>query len=86
MVIVPGVPPFSGGSATHSTSHPSSRRLSKDDAGVVQVHVGGAHCWPASIPASATPHGELQARRGRVAGGIGDPGALDERAVDGPGG
>lgn len=86
MLIVPGVPPFSSGSTAHSTSHPSRRRLSKDDAGVVQVHVGRAHCWPASIPASTASDCEPQARSGRVAGGGGDPGALDERAVDGPGG
>lgn len=86
MVIVPGVHPFSCRAAAHSTSHPSRRRLSEYDAGVVQVHGGGAHRWPASVPASTTPDGKLQARRGRVAGGGGGPRALDERAVDGPGG
>lgn len=84
MVIVPGVPPFSA-RAAHTTSHPRCRRLSEDDAGVVQVHGGGIHRLPASV-STATSDGKLQARRGRVAGGSGRPGALDERAVDGPGG
>lgn len=82
MVIVPGVPPFSA-RAAHSTSHPSRRRLSEDDAGVVQVHGCGIYRLPVS--AAAASDGKLQARRGRVAGGRGRPGALDERAVDGPG-
>lgn len=85
MVIVPGVPPISGRAAAHSTSHPCRRRLSENDAGVVQVHGGGAHRLPTSVPASAAPDGKLQARRGRVAGGSGGPGGRDERAVDGPG-
>lgn len=83
MVIVPGVPPLSA-RAAHSTSHPSHRRLSEDDAGVVQVHGCGIHRLPVSA-AAASSDGKLQARRGRVAGGRGRPGALDERAVDGPG-
>lgn len=81
MVIVPRVPPFSA-RAAHSTSHPSRRWLSEDDAGVVQVHGCGIHRLP--VPA-ASSDGKLQARRGRVSGGRGRPGALDERAVDGPG-